>query len=119
MSPLLKPSQKCEPVLAGASLQWESVLSFGGREQSAGVMHQLALLLYSTRNRTLALTHKLSSVSPTYRANLKLKTGHTLACAQSDAKSLESKIFCAVLNDRDLWSLSRLWPVKCRGGART
>jgi hypothetical protein len=44
----------------------------------------------------------LSALSIFYRANLRLKTGHTLACAQSDAKDLESKIFYAVLYDRDL-----------------
>jgi hypothetical protein len=50
-----------------------------------------------------------SALSIVYRANLKLKTGHTLACAQSDAKDLESKIFYAVLNDRDLSPFSRPW----------
>jgi hypothetical protein len=49
--------------------------------QLACAVESLALLLHSTRNRTLAPAHRLSSISltRTYCANLKLKTKHTLA----------------------------------------
>jgi hypothetical protein len=67
-----------------------------GCDASTGlcVVDSLALLLYLTQNRTSAPAHRLSSVSPIYRANLKLKTGHTLACAGCKRLRIEN-ILCS------------------------
>jgi hypothetical protein len=43
---------------------------------------------------------------------------HTGLCAVG-CKKFRIENICAALNDRDLSSFSRPWPVKCRGGART
>jgi hypothetical protein len=87
-------------VLISASFQWVRVFS---REQ-VREMHQLACVHFFCIRCEIALlsapAFRFSSIF--YRANLRLKTGHTLACAQSDAKDLESKIFYAVLYDLDL-----------------
>jgi hypothetical protein len=95
-------------VLVGASLQWVRVFSWCQSSVGAGVKCSREPCTFAFD----AKSHPRTFVSPIYRANLKLKTEHTLACAQSDAKDLESKIFCAVLNHCDLSSFSRLWHKK-------
>jgi hypothetical protein len=82
------------------SRQCRGDASSAGGHASTGLcaVERLCAVEHSTRNRTPAPAHRLSSVSPINCANL-----------------LESKIFCAALNDRDLSSFSHPWPVKCGG----
>jgi hypothetical protein len=87
----------------GASLS-EISFEFWGQGTSAGVMDQLACVTACDTKSHPALAHRLSFRQPYHRANLKLKTGHTLAVG---CKGFGIEIFCAVLNDRDLSSFSR------------